>query len=185
MSIVAYTDETLTNAVYEAMRLRGMDVGPSAIPRIRTAIPTALELLGERVKDGPEYRRMQKDFAVTPVAGVIDLSVLTGIVFDLRKSSVRVSATDVYLEPVDDLLTLQNGDLPLGMDYYAQDGRTLRVRNAAGSLTAYVTPVKVRAGYKPSLTDSTRPLPDYFEGALVETAIGLVGASPVAAEMTV
>lgn len=182
MSIIAYTEETLANAVYEAMRLRGMDVGPSTIPRIRTAIPTALELLGERVKDGSEYRRMQKDFAVTPVAGFIDLSALTGIVFDFRKASIRVSATDVYLEAVDDILTLQNGDLPTGTTYYAQDGRALRVRDTNGSLTAYVTPVKVRSNYKPSLADVARPLPDYFEGALIETVIGVVGASPVAME---
>jgi hypothetical protein len=183
MSIVAYTEETFAQAVYESMRMRGMDVGASVIPRIRTVIQTAFELLGERVKDGPEYRRMQKDFEVTPVAGVIDLSALTGIVYDHAKASVRVSATNAYLEPVDDLLTLQNGDLPAGTDYYAQDGRTLRVRNSAGSLTAYVTPVKVRANYKPSLTDAARPLPDYFEGAAIETTIGLVGASPVAEEV--
>lgn len=58
MSIVTYTDETLANAVYEAMRSRGLNVNSSVIPRLRTMIPTALELLGERVKDGPEYKRM-------------------------------------------------------------------------------------------------------------------------------
>jgi hypothetical protein len=177
MSIVAYTEESLTNAIYEAMRVRGMDVGASMIPRIRTIIPTALELLGERVKDGPEYHRMQKDFSITPVAGLIDLSGQTGILFDIKKSTVRNASTDAYLEAVDNLITLQNGDLPTDVVYYAEDGRGLRVRSITGLLTDYVTPVKVRSNYKPSLTDSARPLPDYFEGALIETAIGLAGPS--------
>jgi hypothetical protein len=177
MSIIAYTEETLANAVYEAMRVRGMDVGSSIIPRIRVVIPTALELLGERVKDGPEYKRMQKDFSITPIAGVIDYSGETGIIFDFKKASVRNASTNAYLEPVDNLMTLQNGDFDTGTVYYAEDGRSLRVRSTTGLLNDYGTAVKVRANYKPSLTDSSRPLPDYFEGALIETAIGLIGVS--------
>lgn len=111
------------------------------------------------------------------------MSAQTGILFDFKKSSVRVAATDVYLEPVDDLIALQNGDFDDDSVYYAVDGRALRVRSTTGLLTDYATPVKVRANYKPSLADATRPLPDYFEGALIETVIGLVGASPASAEM--
>lgn len=178
-----YTEESLTNAVYETLQARGVDVtalrvrsvnvGASLIPRIRTMIPAALELLSDRVKEGKDYQKGQKDFSITPVAGVIDLAAQPYVLFDFNKSTVTVAATGAYLEPVDDLWTLQNGDLPTSSTYYAEDGRTLRVRSTSGLLTDYVTPVKVRSNYVFSLTDTARPLPDHFDGALLATVVGM------------
>lgn len=175
-----YTEETLPLVVYESLRSRGVPADSSLIPRIRVMLPSALELLSDRVKEGKDYQKGQKDYAITPVAGVIDLSVPTFMLFDFNKSTVRVSASNVYLEPLDDLWTLQNGDLPTDVSYYAEEGRTLRVRSVTtGLLTDYVAPVKVRTNYVFSLTDATRPLPDFFDGALVNTLVGMCMANPV------
>lgn len=175
-----YTEETLPLAVFESLRSRGVPADSSLIPRIRVLIPSALELLSDRVKEGKDYAKGQKDYAITPVAGVIDLIAPAFILFDFNKASVRVSATNVFLEPIDDLWTLQNGDLPTDVSYYAEEGRTLRVRSVTtGLLTDYIAPVKVKSNYVFSLTDAARPLPDYFDGALVNTLVGMCMANPV------
>lgn len=165
-----------TTLALRAMELAGLP--ETELPRVISQIPAALELLGEEVKNSPNYADMQTDFTAAPVAGLLDLSAIDGILFDMGRSTVRVSATGQRLTPVDDLLTLQDGRLPSDAVYYAQEGRGLRFRSTTPSLTDYATPVKVRANYEPSLTDVTRPVPVRFEGRAVATLAGLV--SPAA-----
>jgi hypothetical protein len=174
---MAYTDETLANAAYEALRSRGAGVGASLIPRIRTMIPAALELLGERVARGMDYEDMQADFTATPSAGSLDLSAIAGIIFLSGRATVRVASSDVLIPEIDDVQTLQDAGLPSDGVLFSRHGRTLRFRSITPSLTDYATAVKLRSNYVPSLTVSARPLPVRFEGAAVETLAGLVAPS--------
>lgn len=160
LSLVQRTFASLVNA--------GADPTKVKIPNLLALIPDALELLGKRVAAGDDYEGLQMDFDVTPIAGVADLAVVSdGILFDLARARVRVAASDVTLQPIDSLETLQNGDLPNDQVWYAQEGSTLRFRSTTPSLTNYVTPVKVKANYIPSLLDAALPLPFQYESALV------------------
>jgi hypothetical protein len=179
---MSYTDETLSIAAYERLKVLNPSAPPSFVPRLRTMVQAALELLGERIARSPDYEAMQADFAFTPAAGVVDLSTQDGLIFLPGRSRVRVAATNAEIPEVDDALTMQDAGLPNDSAYFARVGRTLRFRSTTPSLDDYVTPVKVRTNYVPSLTDATRPLPVRFQGAAVESLANL-GAAIKAEEM--
>jgi hypothetical protein len=172
---MALTENTLA---LRALELAGLP--ETELPRVVSQIPAGLELLGLEVRSSPDYADMQADFPATPVAGLLDLSAIDGILFDMGRSTVRVSATNQRLTPIDDLLTLQDGRLPSDAVYYAQDGRGLRFRSATPSLTDYATAVKIRANYVPSLIDSARSVPLRFEGRLVALLASLVAVKEAA-----
>lgn len=179
---MSYTAQTLANDAFEKIKTLNPQAPASLIPRIYTLIPAALELLADRVKRSIDYRGLQTDFSVTPVAGLVDLTALAGILFDINRSTVRVSATNDYLSPVDNIITLENGGLPNDQPYYAQDGTTLRIRSVTPLLTDYTTPLKIKSNYIPSLTDAALPLPSQYEGALLETVVEMA-VKPNAEEM--
>jgi hypothetical protein len=135
-----------------------------------TLIPVALELLADKVAQGPGYKGLQKDFDLTPVAGAVDIPTL--MIFDINRSVVRVASSNDFLTPIDDILTLENGNLPSDQVYYALDGSSLRFRSTTPSLTDYATAVKVRANFIP--TPAT--LPTQYEGNAVEVLVSLVGS---------
>lgn len=168
---MAYANETiLANDAYERIKVLSPQAPPSLIPRLVTMVPAALELLADKVAQGLGYRGLQKDFDLTPTAGAVDIPTL--MLFDINKATVRVASSNDYLTPIDDVLTLENGNLPLDQVYYARDGSTLRFRSTTGLLTDYATALKVRANFIPTL--STLPTTQY-EGNLVETLAAMAG----------
>lgn len=170
---MAYTELPLANDVYERLKVLNPQAPPSLVPRLVTMIPAALELLADKVRQGPGYRGLQKDFDLTPAAGAVDIPTL--MLFDINKSTVRVASSNDYLTPIDDVLTLENGTLPSDQVYYAADGSTLRFRSTTGLLTDYATAVKVKANFIPTLAT----LPTQYEGNLVEVLVSLAASSHI------
>lgn len=167
------------NAVERALRqlMKRLGLDDSMMVTARTTLGViandALELMAKRVAEGDAYEGLQKDFAVTPTTGFIDLTALTGILFDINRCRIRVTASNATVRACDSYETLEHGDLPLDQVWYAQDGRGLRFRGTDGSISTFVSPVLIRANYIPSFTDVTLPIPDQFKAALVTTMVEL------------
>lgn len=138
---------------------------------VYTQMPNALKTLSHRVAKEEGYEGLQKDFNVTPSAGVVDLTALSGVIFDLARSRVRVASTNAPLNAVDSLETLVYGGLPTDAPLYAQDGTDLHFRDAAGAMGTYATPIKIKANYILALSE----VPTQYEALLVETLAGLLG----------
>lgn len=126
--------------------------------------------MSHRVAKESGYEGLQKDFSVTPTAGVIDLSAIATIIFDIARSRVRVASTNLPLYPIDSVETMVNAGIPTDKVVYAQDGAELRFYSA-GALGTYVTPVKIKSNYVLALAD----IPTQYEDMFIETLAGLVG----------
>lgn len=177
---MAVSEASIAQRTFAALVAAGADPAHVKIPNLVALIPDALELLGKRVAAGMDYQGLQTDFSATPAAGLLDLSSLTGLLFDLHRSRVRVSASGISLQPIDSLETLERGDLPNDQVYYAQDGSTLRFRSTTPALNDYATALKIRANFIPSVAT----LPSEYEGALVRVMVELAGNAVAAAELT-
>ena len=136
-----------------------------------TLVTDALEAMSHRIAKEDGYEGVQKDFSVTPTAGVVDLSAISTMIFDIARSRVRVAATNVPLWGVDSMETLIDGGLPVDRVLYAQDGAELHFRDTNGAMGTYVTPIKIKSSYVLTLTD----VPASYEAQLVQTLAGLVG----------
>lgn len=131
----------------------------------------ALEVLSHRIAKEDGYEGLQKDFPVTPAAGVVDLSAIAALIFDIARTRVRIASSNLPLYAVDSMETLAHGGLQTDKVVYAQDGAELRFRDTSGNLGTYVTPLKLKANYELTLSD----IPAAYESALVQTLAGLVG----------
>lgn len=166
---------TSPELVEQTIRKLVLDPTPEVRLSLQTAahtqIPNALKTVSHRVAKESGYEGLQKDFSVTPTAGVIDLTALTGIIFDIARSRVRVASSNLPINAVDSMETLVNAGLPTDVVLYAQDGTDLRFRDTAGALGTYVTPVKIKANSILALSE----VPSQYEALLVETLAGLLG----------
>lgn len=157
--------------------IRKMAIAPTPEERlslqtaIHTQIPNALKTVSHRVAKDQGYEGLQKDFSVTPTAGVVDLTALAGIIFDIARSRVRITSSNLPIRAIDSMETLISGGLQIDQVLYAQDGTDLRFRDTAGALGTYATAVKIKANYILTLTD----VPTQYEAMLVETVVGLLG----------
>lgn len=168
---MAWTQTTLALAVYEALKAREPRVPPSTLPRIAAQVPAALELMAKRIAAGPGYEGLQKDFDATPTAGVYDTSAASTMLFDIDRSQVRVASSGSTLQAVDNLRTLDRGGLPSDVVYYALDGGRIVFRSTTPAINDYVTPVKIRASFVPTLAEVTT----YgLDGTLLETLLGML-----------
>jgi hypothetical protein len=174
---MAYTDQSLANDAYERLKVLNPATLPSIIPRIITMIPAALSLLAERALR-EDSEGLQKDFAATPVAGEVDLTALSGILFDLKKSTVRIASSDVTLNPIDNITTLEQANLSVDQVYYTQRGMELVFRNTDGLITTFTTPVVIKSTFIPT----TATLPARYDGALVATLVEMAGGAAEATE---
>jgi hypothetical protein len=170
------TNQTLALLAYERLKTEKA-VAPSIIPRLITMVPAALELLAERALR-EDSEGLQKDFPATPVAGEVDLTALSGILFDLKKSTVRIASSDVTLNPIDNIITLEQANLSVDQAYYTQRGMELVFRNTDGLITTFTTPVVIKSTFIPTVAT----LPARYEGALVATLVEMAGGG--AAEAT-
>ena len=166
---------TSPELVEQTIRKLVLDPTPEARLSLQTAahtqIPNALKTVSHRVARDTGYHGLQKDFSVTPTAGVIDLSALSGIIFDIARSRVRIASSNTPINAVDSLETLINGGLASDVPLYAQDGAELRFRDTSGAMGTYVTPVKIKANSILTLSE----VPTQYEALLVETLAGLLG----------
>jgi hypothetical protein len=165
------TNQTAALLAYERLKTEKA-VAPSIIPRLITMIPAALELLAERALR-EDSEGLQKDFAATPVAGEVDLTALSGILFDLKKSTVRIASSDVTLNPIDNIITLEQANLSVDQVYYTQRGMELVFRNTDGLITTFTTPVVIKSAFIPTVAT----LPARYEGALVATLVEMAGGA--------
>lgn len=151
---------------------RGQDVSNLRNPRIAALIDPALETMAYRVAKGEDYRSLQKDYSLTPTAGVI-AGFTVDHLFDMARSTVKVAATGVPLMPLDSLYSLfNNPNLSNDQVYYAQDGPGLRFRATDGTFGTYATALTVTSNTIPVLTT----LPQQHEGLLIQTLAGLIDA---------
>ena len=171
---------TAQQAVQRALRQvkkSGNRLSPEEATLVRSTLSViandALELMAKRVAAGEAYEGLQIDYLATPVLGFLDLTLLTGILFDIDRARIRVASTHATLRAVDSYETLENGNLPLDQIYYAQDGVGLRLRDLTGSIVLYAVAVKIMANYVPSFTNASFPIPTQYEGALVSTMVEL------------
>lgn len=168
---MAYTDETLSQAVYEAMRLRGMDVGSSAIPRIRAGIRPALQRLSVKVAESPDRQvrnLLRRAFAttITLTSGVGSLAALLAdsrplLLNAIRSADIRDSA-GVRLQMLADRASLP-ADGPDAFAFGAVEGSSLYTVNAADG-AATVTGNFVET--------AVATLPAQLEAMLIEELIG-------------
>lgn len=164
---MSITVQSATDRAYE--RLLGLGV-PTNPARIAGMVGQALELMGKRVAAGDGHEGLMKDFTATPSSGVVDLTALTNILFDIKKSTVRVTSTNLKITSLDALDTLERGGLPTDQVFYAQDGPYLRFRDTNGSTTAYATGVTIKSSFVPTITEVSATV---YEEALVSTLVEL------------
>lgn len=166
---------TQVELIEQVIRKLALDPTPETRLRIQTSayvlLPTALKVVSHRAAKDAGYEGLQKDFPVTPTAGVVDLTALSGIIFDLARSRVRVTSSNAPVNAVDSLETLVDGGLSADVPLYAQDGTDLRFRDTAGAMGTFVTPIKIKSSYVLALSD----VPTQYEALLVETLAGLLG----------
>jgi hypothetical protein len=164
-----------TELAERVLRVLGVTT-PEQQLHVRTTALTltsdALEITSHRIAKEDGYEGLQKDFAVTPTAGAIDLTAIDTLIFDIARSRVRETGTNLPLRAVDSLETLVHGGLQTDKAAYAQDGAELRFRDLNGALGSYATPVKIKANYVLTLDD----VPGSYEATLVQTLAGLVGS---------
>lgn len=163
--------ESIPIRVRAVLASRGADYSNLRNNRILALVPSALEEMSHRAAKGEGYEGLQKDFSVTPTAGVVDLSAIATLIFDLARSRVRVASTNLPLYAVDSVETLVNAGLQVDKAMYAQDGAELRFRDTSGALGTYVTPVKIKANYVLVLAD----IPTQYEDMFIQTLAGLAG----------
>lgn len=168
---MALSLENIPIKVRALLAARGQDVSNLRSPRILALVSDALEVMSHRAAKSEGYEGLQKDFSVTPTSGVIDLTSIATIIFDIARSRVRVASTNVPLYAVDSLETLVNAGLPTDKVIYAQDGTDLHFRDIGGTLNTYATALKIKANHV--LTLAT--VPAQYEDMFIETLAGLVG----------
>lgn len=162
--------QSLVDRAYLRLRAAGREV---SAPELDSMVDQALELLGKRLAASDSRAGMTKDFAATPSAGVVDLTALPGILFDINRSGVRAASSSVRLSAVDSIETLERGGLPADQVFYAQDGTDLRFRDTSGSTTSYAAQVEIKSSFVPAMTDIT----SQYEEALVSTLVELAGST--------
>ncbi len=130
--------------------------------RLRAALSvnvrSALEEFGKAVLRGPDWSSLQKEFALTAVAGRVDLSAANvsanGILFDPYKSQVFVGASDEPATYVERVETLKNGGLPADTYFYSKRGQSLILLNTADSQTSTLAgTVRVVSNFVPLITE--------------------------------
>lgn len=136
---MSYTDETLSNAVYEEMRKRGLAVEPSAIPRIRAGIRPALQRLSVKVAESPDRQvrnLLRRTFGttVTLTSGVGSLAALLAdfrplLLNAIRSADIRDSA-GTRLQMLADRASLAQ-ERPAAFAFGAVEGSNLYADNAA------------------------------------------------------
>jgi hypothetical protein len=170
---------TSAQAVERALRQLSKEIGREQATRYRSVLSViaqdALELMAIRIKDGDGYEGLQQDFTATPTAGRLDLTTIPGALFDIDKSRVRISSSNVTVQSIDSIETLEHGNLALDRNYVAQDGQELIFRSVTtGLLTDFATAIKIKTNYIPSFVAAdSRPIPFRHEGTLVSTMIEL------------
>jgi hypothetical protein len=141
---------------------------------IETVIPGALSRVGRAIAQSSEYKTLQKDYAATPAAGIVDLS--TGTYNDLlvdsieRNGSIQLTSgtTPVVKAPRFQSLfsTLQSDTV-----HYAIRGRKVYLK-AAGEvgIGTFVTAITITANFIPTIAT----LPSQFEDTFIDIICEMV-----------
>ncbi len=152
------------------------------LPRFRILglVTQGLETLAKRVSEQAGYEGLQRDFLVAPVAGRLDLSTVNGLIFNTARVEVRIAATGEGVTMIDDIRTLEYGNLSKDQVFCSREGDELVFRDTNGAMNAYTTAVKVKANQIPTLGG----LKPQYKGALAATIAELAIGKPAGLEAT-
>jgi hypothetical protein len=147
---------------------------------IETNIPGALNRLGRTVAQSAEFRLLQKEFAVPPVAGIADVGAQdTGnqILWDTveRTGTVRETTDTTNKRPfirVPRRSSLYSANPTTdAIHYFVEANKKLALKGADGVLGTYITPVTLTASIIPTLA----LLPAQFEDLFIDILTEMVG----------
>lgn len=147
---------------------------------IETNIPGSLSRLGRLIAQSAEFRLLQKEFAITPVAGVADVGAVdTGnqILWDTveRTGTLRETADTVNKRPfirVPRRSSLYSANPTTdAVHYFIEGTKKITLKDTAGALGAYTTPITLTASVIPTLTT----VPAQFENVLIDILTEMVG----------
>lgn len=148
---------------------------------IETNVPGALSRLGRIVAQSSEFHLLQKNFAVTPVAGIADVGAVdtTGqILWDTieRTGTLRETADTSNKRPfirVPRYASLYSGQPATdAVHYFVLADKKIVLKDTAGALGTYTTAITVTANVIPTL--STVPI--QFEDLFIDIITDMVGA---------
>lgn len=148
---------------------------------IETTIPGALARLGRIAAQSAEFRLLQKEFAVTPVAGVADVGAVdTGnqILWDTveRTGTIRETADTSNKRPFIRVPRRQSlyatNPTSDAVHYFVEGTKKLTLKDASGILGSYVTAITLTASVIPTIAT----LPAQFENLLIDILTEMVGA---------
>lgn len=137
------TNEILVNAAYELMKLRGLVVEPSIIPRLRVSIRPSLERLASRVATNADRKvrnllRREFESSITVASGTASLSALFSDARPFLESAVRTldirGTSGLKIQMLADRASLQQ-DRPSAFKYGAVEDKTLYTDAANGTYT--------------------------------------------------
>lgn len=175
---MALTEKSAAQRAYLYLKQRRGSVDANFIPRALAALPDALSRLSKRIAASSDFHNAQKEFALTAVAGRVDLSLANTsankILFDCHRSRVFVGNSDdpaVYVERME---TLKNGSLPSDAFYFSQRGQSLIFLNTDGSTATLAGAVKVVANFVWAIAE----VPPEYEKELIDILVEIGSADP-------
>lgn len=147
---------------------------------IETNIPGALNRLGRVVAKSSEFRLMQKEFAVTPVAGIANVGTVdTGnqILWDtvertgtLRETTDSVNKRPFIKVPRRSSLYAANPTTD-AVHFFIEAEKKITLKDTANALGTYTTPITLTASIIPTLST----VPDQFEDLFIDILTEMVG----------
>lgn len=147
---------------------------------IEVNIPAALSRVGRVVSQSPEFRLLQKEFVVTPVAGVADVGAQDSgnqILWDTveRTGTIRETADTSNKRPFIRVPRRQSlystNPSTDAVHYFVEGTKKITLKDASGALGTYATQITVTANVIPTVAT----LPAQFEGLFIDTLTELVG----------
>ena len=147
---------------------------------VETNISNALSRVGRLVAQSSEFRLLQKEFAVTPVAGVADVGAQDSgnqILWDtvektgiIRETADTSNKRPFIRVPRRQSLYAANASND-AVHYFIEGTKKITLKDSAGALGSYVTPITLTASVIPTIST----LPPQFEGLFIDVLTELVG----------
>lgn len=146
---------------------------------IETNINGALNRLARIVAQSAEFYLLQKEFTVTPAAGVADLTTISGsdedtILYDslVRTGHIRFTsdaASKTPLVRVPRYQSLYSSSLPSdAVHYFFRSDKKIAFRATDGTINSFVTPLTLTANVIPTVATLPVQFEDLFIDILTE-----------------